>query len=100
MNWAYSRRELTEWRHVFTGFVHGQKRFLGDIAQELSAPVARIHLRSEFSNSGRSLAPWRTCATRYSKCRALVVGLLSFSKAGMQTESETPRENQWGRHCQ
>jgi two-component system sensor histidine kinase CpxA len=68
------------------GFVKNQKRFLGDIAHELCAPIARIQFalgileqKTEAANQGRVAA----LHDEIQEMSALVNELLSFSKAGM-----------------
>ncbi|HVY91335.1 MAG TPA: HAMP domain-containing sensor histidine kinase [Bryobacteraceae bacterium] len=68
------------------GFVSGQKRFLGDIAHELSAPIARIQfalgiLEQQASDGQReAVEDLREEITHMS---GLVEELLSFSRAGL-----------------
>ena len=76
-----------------SGFVQGQKRFLGDIAHELCSPIARINFalgaleqRAEIGN----LEYVRDVREEVEHMSALVSELLTFSKAGMQ-----PAEVQW-----
>ncbi len=68
------------------GFVKNQKRFLGDIAHELCAPIARIQFalgileqKTEAANQARVAA----LHDEIQEMSALVNELLSFSKAGM-----------------
>ncbi len=70
-----------------SGFVTGQKRFLGDIAHELCSPIARIQValgileqRSDDNQKGY-VADVREDVQHMS---GLVNELLSFSKAGLQ----------------
>lgn len=70
-----------------SGFVTGQKRFLGDIAHELCSPIARIQLalgildrRAEDNQRGYVA----DLNEEIQYMSALVNELLSFSKAGMQ----------------
>jgi two-component system sensor histidine kinase CpxA len=71
------------------GFVKHQKRFLGDIAHELSAPIARIQFALGILEQ-RVDSPQQThvAALRdeIQEMSALVNELLAFSKAGMQPD--------------
>jgi two-component system sensor histidine kinase CpxA len=76
------------------GFVTGQKRFLGDVAHELCAPLARLEMslgvleqRAPESLRGR-IDDVRDEAR---EINALVSEILSFSKAGLQSPAP-PRE--------
>ena len=65
-----------------------QKRFLGDIAHELCAPIARIQLRWGFWSKGwmrrnSSVAPLRE---EIQEMSSLVNELLLFSQAGLHAE--------------
>ena len=72
-----------------SGFVSGQKRFLGDIAHELCAPIARMQF-------GLGILDQRAAETdrpaledveeEMRQMSSLVGELLSFSKAGMDRE--------------
>jgi two-component system sensor histidine kinase CpxA len=70
------------------GFVKGQKRFLGDVAHELSSPVARIQIglgileRSVGANNRKQVIDVVEDVTHMSN---LVNELLSFSRAEMDT---------------
>ena len=75
-----------------SGFVHGQRRFLGDIAHELCAPIARIQValgvleqRAEDSHKEYVLG----VQEEVEHMSGLINELLSFSKAGMNA-STTP----------
>lgn len=69
------------------GFVKHQKRFLGDIAHELSAPIARIQFALGILEQ-RVDSPQQTHVAvlrdEIQEMSALVNELLVFSKAGMQ----------------
>ncbi|MBI3210750.1 MAG: HAMP domain-containing histidine kinase [Candidatus Solibacter usitatus] len=71
------------------GFVHGQKRFLGDIAHELSAPIARTRMALGILEE-RAQPDQRlyvdTVNEEVSHMSELVGELLHFSKAGLQTK--------------
>jgi two-component system, OmpR family, sensor histidine kinase CpxA len=70
-----------------SGFVHGQRRFLGDVAHELCSPIARIEvalgiLEQQASDKQReSLADVREDVQQMSQ---LIHELLSFSKASLR----------------
>jgi two-component system sensor histidine kinase CpxA len=72
-----------------SGFVTGQKRFLGDIAHELCAPIARIQfalgiLEQRAAEGQREYVDDLREEVR--QMSSLVGELLQFSKAGMQQE--------------
>jgi two-component system, OmpR family, sensor histidine kinase CpxA len=76
------------------GFMKNQKRFLGDIAHELCAPIARIQfalgiLERKASNADQAeVAPHvQTLHDEIQEMSALVNELLSFSKAGMNPDA-------------
>jgi two-component system, OmpR family, sensor histidine kinase CpxA len=76
------------------GFVKHQKRFLGDIAHELCAPIARIQFalgileRKAADADQAHLAPHvKTLHDEIQEMSALVNELLSFSKAGMNPDA-------------
>lgn len=71
------------------GFVTGQKRFLGDIAHELCAPLARLQMvigileqRADPANRGVVA----DAGDEVKEMSALVNELLSFSKAGLKPQ--------------
>jgi two-component system sensor histidine kinase CpxA len=69
------------------GFVKHQKRFLGDIAHELSAPIARIQFALGILEQKMADAPQEHVAVlreEVEEMSGLVNELLMFSKAGMQ----------------
>ncbi len=71
-----------------SGFVKGQKRFLGDIAHELCSPIARVQFALGILERGADpvqLEHVRDVREDVEQMSALVAELLSFSKAGMQT---------------
>ena len=73
-----------------SGFVQGQKRFLGDIAHELSSPIARINfaLGALEHNAGTGqLEPVKDLREEVEHMSGLVAELLSFSKAGIDRKS-------------
>jgi len=75
------------------GFVSGQKRFLGDIAHELCAPIARMQfglgiLERRAADDQR--AAMDDVQDEMRQMTSLVNELLSFSKAGMRSEAHQP----------
>jgi len=74
------------------GFVRGQKRFLGDIAHELSAPIARVQFAVGILEQNSSQQQQRHIAILredLGDMSSLVAELLSFSKAGLNP-GDTP----------
>ena len=70
-----------------SGFVQGQKRFLGDIAHELCSPIARINFALgvlEQRTGEENLDYVKDVREEVEHMSALVAELLTFSKAGMQ----------------
>jgi two-component system sensor histidine kinase CpxA len=70
-----------------SGFVQGQKRFLGDIAHELCSPIARINFALgilEQRTAAENLDHVQDVREEVEHMSALVAELLTFSKAGMQ----------------
>ncbi len=66
------------------GFVHGQKRFLGDIAHELCSPLARLQMALGILEERADPAQQkyaRAAAEKAEQIANLVSELLSFSKA-------------------
>jgi two-component system sensor histidine kinase CpxA len=73
-------------------FVKNQKRFLGDIAHELCAPIARIQFALGILEQKAAEAHQADVATLHDEIQemsGLVNELLSFSKAGMNPEAAT-----------
>lgn len=75
------------------GFVNGQKRFLGDIAHELCAPIARMQfglgiLERRAGEDQR--AAMEDVQEEMRQMTSLVNELLSFSRAGMRSEAHQP----------
>ena len=69
-----------------SGFVTGQKRFLGDIAHELSAPISRLQFALGILDQRASDDQRETVEDLQEEIRhmsVLVGELLSFSKAGL-----------------
>jgi len=73
-----------------SGFVGGQKRFLGDIAHELCAPIARIQfglgILEHRAEEGQRAAV-EDVGEEVRQMSSLVGELLSFSKAGMESKN-------------
>lgn len=72
------------------GFVTGQKRFLGDIAHELCAPIARLQVALgilEQRADDKQQAYVEDVREEVQQVSSLVNELLSFSKAGLQQKS-------------
>jgi two-component system sensor histidine kinase CpxA len=67
-----------------SGFVRGQKRFLGDIAHELCAPIARIQFALGILEQRTEEEAVSDLREEVQQMSDLVAELLSFSKAGMQ----------------
>jgi len=71
-------------------FVKNQKRFLGDIAHELCAPIARVQFAVGILEQKAGDAQREHVATLYDEVQemsALVNELLSFSKAGLHPDT-------------
>lgn len=69
------------------GFVHGQKRFLGDIAHELCSPIARMQVALgilEERADPKQKAYVEDVREEVQNMSSLVNELLSFSKAGLR----------------
>lgn len=72
------------------GFVKGQKRFLADIAHELSSPVARMQFALGILERGADEKQRQNVADLQEELQhmsGLIHELLQFSKAGMQPEA-------------
>jgi two-component system sensor histidine kinase CpxA len=72
------------------GFVHGQKRFLGDIAHELTAPLARIQASAgllEQRSSPAAMPYVERIETEIQQMSSLVNELLDFSRMGLQPDA-------------
>ncbi|MGI8959227.1 MAG: sensor histidine kinase [Bryobacteraceae bacterium] len=82
--------------HRLAGFVHGQKRFLGDIAHELCSPLARIQVALgilEQRAEGPQLEYITDLRQEVEHMSSLVHELLSFSKAQIGAETDLTRVN-------
>jgi two-component system sensor histidine kinase CpxA len=66
------------------GFVNGQKRFLGDIAHELCAPIARIQFALGILEQRSEPGTVDDLHEEVRQMSELVSELLSFSKTGME----------------
>ncbi|MEZ5404310.1 MAG: HAMP domain-containing sensor histidine kinase [Bryobacteraceae bacterium] len=77
------------------GFVHGQKRFLGDIAHELAAPVSRTQAAICILEERITAQPERRYVEglrdEVEQMSGLVRELLDFSKAGLNGKEAAPR---------
>jgi len=72
-----------------SGFVHGQKRFLGDIAHELCSPIARMQVALgilEERADPKQKAYVEDVREEVQHMSSLVNELLSFSKAGLSKQ--------------
>lgn len=72
------------------GYVHGQKRFLGDTAHELCAPIARMQMALgilEQRADEKQQAYVEDVREELQHMSGLVNELLSFSKAGLRPEA-------------
>ncbi|MFN7924137.1 MAG: HAMP domain-containing sensor histidine kinase [Bryobacteraceae bacterium] len=75
------------------GFVAGQKRFLGDIAHELTAPIARTHAAVGVleQRSTRGTLPYvERVGEEIEQMSALVNELLQFSRDGLRPDPAPP----------
>ena len=66
-----------------SGFVHGQKRFLGDIAHELCSPLARAQVALGILENQVDAAVLADLREEVQQISGLVNELLSFSKASL-----------------
>ncbi|MGH9839554.1 MAG: sensor histidine kinase [Blastocatellia bacterium] len=72
------------------GFVHGQKRFLGDISHELNSPLARMQFALGILEECVGPEHQRSIEDAQEEVRLmsnLVSELLAYSKAGMKTSA-------------
>ncbi len=77
---------INQMNERISGFVTGQKRFLGDVAHELCAPLARLQLILgilEQKPDKKQTAVYRDLREEVDHISELVNELLSFSKAGL-----------------
>ena len=85
-------RQIHELAERLSGFVRGQKRFLGDIAHELSAPIARVQFALGILEQNSTEQQQRHVTVLHEELQemsSLVSELLSFSKAGLHP-ADTP----------
>ena len=85
-----------------SGFVHGQKRFLGDIAHELCAPISRMQFGLGILE--RHTEPEQREAVgdlqdEMHQMSGLVEELLSFSKASMRPGEKPLVRSTWRGSC-
>lgn len=83
-------RQINQMAARLQSFVKNQKRFLGDIAHELCAPIARIQFALGILEQKAAEAQQADVATLHDEIQemsGLVNELLSFSKAGMNPEA-------------
>lgn len=83
-------RQIDQLGARLQSFVKNQKRFLGDIAHELCAPLARIQFALGILERKAAAAHQADVATLHDEIQemsGLVNELLSFSKAGMNPEA-------------
>ncbi len=76
-----------------SGFVHGQKRFLGDIAHELSAPIARTQVAVAILEERAADSQQRYVGVvrdGVTQMAGLVDELLHFSKEGLAAKQPAP----------
>lgn len=69
------------------GFVYGQRRFLGDVAHELSAPIARAQVALgilEDRTEGKQREYALSAQEEVAHMSGLVAELLNFSRAGLE----------------
>lgn len=86
-------RSINRMSDRLAGYVHGQRRFLGDIAHELCSPIARMQLELGVLEQGADPAlSKRVDSVRHEldHMADMVNELLSFSKASLQPESIEP----------
>src|SRR5262249_9336078 len=79
---------LNRMANQLSGFVYGQKRFLGDISHELSAPLARLNATLgilEERASGPLTRYVEGARSETDHMSGLVHELLHFTKAGLAT---------------
>ena len=87
---------INQMAHRLSGYVNGQRRFLGDIAHELCSPVARIQmslgiLEQRAPESARRYV--ETIDEEVQHMSTLVNELLSFSKASLGASADLQSVN-------
>jgi signal transduction histidine kinase len=83
-------RAINDMAERLSGYVHGQRRFLGDIAHELCSPISRIQaglgvLEQRAADNQRQYV--LGVQEEVEQMSALINELLSFSKAGMNAST-------------
>ncbi len=76
-------RSINQMAGRLSGFVHGQKRFLGDIAHELCSPLARAQVALGILENQTAAADLADLREEVQQMSSLVNELLSFSKASL-----------------
>jgi two-component system sensor histidine kinase CpxA len=76
-------RSINGMAERLSGFVNGQKRFLGDIAHELCSPLARAQVALGIIESKVDPAQFADLREEIQQISSLVNELLSFSKASL-----------------
>jgi two-component system sensor histidine kinase CpxA len=76
-------RSINQMAERLSGFVNGQKRFLGDIAHELCSPLARTQVALGILEQQMSAALLADLREEVQQMSSLVNELLSFSKASL-----------------
>ena len=85
LNWS-----IQQMAERLSGFVHGQKRFLGDIAHELCSPVARMQMAMGILEQRASTEQAEYVADVQAELEhmsTLINELLAFSKAQINTSA-------------
>lgn len=83
-------RSISKMSSRLNNFVHGQKRFLGDIAHELTSPIARQQVAIELLENkcgDEEVALLNDIKEESVQMSALVNELLAFSKAGLNEKA-------------
>ena len=86
MNWATLSDSINQMAVRLSGFVTGQKRFLGDIAHELCSPIARMQVALgilEQRADAKQAENLKDLREEVEQISSLVNELLSFSKASL-----------------
>lgn len=86
-------RSINRMSGKLSGYVNGQRRFLGDIAHELCSPIARMQLELGVLEQGAAPPMARridSVRDELEHMADMVNELLSFSKASLQPENIKP----------
>jgi two-component system sensor histidine kinase CpxA len=78
---------INQLAHRLSGFVHGQKRFLGDISHELNSPLARMQFALDLLElkSGEASRPYvNDVREEIELMSRLVAELIDYSRAGIK----------------